>query len=134
MQYRIMRSVYNQVIAATANEMEKPAEERVHIDALNTLGENVLLELEAANRDGRSEARLREGSAERRITPHHAHAFHADERLIGDMQYNGTSALLVRFFTTRAPRTTTFKGSMWHPRQNPMQHPNKKTTSEARES
>lgn len=51
MQYRIMRSVYNQVIAAIANEMEKPAEERVHIDTLNDLGDSVLLELEAANRD-----------------------------------------------------------------------------------
>lgn len=51
MQFRIVRSVYNQVTAAIVNEMEKPADERVHIDVLNELGESILLELEAANRD-----------------------------------------------------------------------------------
>lgn len=50
-QFKLMRSVHKQIIAAIANEMEKPADERVHLHDLNNLGETVLLELEAANRD-----------------------------------------------------------------------------------
>lgn len=49
-QFKLIRSIHKQVIAAIANEMEKPADERTHLDALNTLGETVLLELEAADR------------------------------------------------------------------------------------
>jgi hypothetical protein len=87
MQFRIMRSVYNQVIAATANEMEKPADERVHIDALNDLGESVLLELEAADRTAEVKLAFEKQHAEgRESRAHQAHAFHADERLIGAMQ------------------------------------------------
>jgi hypothetical protein len=49
-QFKLIRSIHKQVIAAIANEMEKPVDERMHLDALNELGETVLLELEAADR------------------------------------------------------------------------------------
>lgn len=49
-QFRIMRSVYNQVCAAITQEMMKASDERIHLEALNDLGEQVLLELEAADR------------------------------------------------------------------------------------
>jgi hypothetical protein len=49
-QFKLTRSVHKQVISAIANENEKPADERIHLEALNDLGEVVLLELEAADR------------------------------------------------------------------------------------
>jgi hypothetical protein len=49
-QFKLTRSIHKQVISAINNEQEKPADERIHQDALNDLGEVVLLELENANR------------------------------------------------------------------------------------
>lgn len=50
-QYRYMLSVYKQAVAAIAAELEKPADERDHFEALDDLAKTIRLELEAARRD-----------------------------------------------------------------------------------
>jgi len=55
-QFQIARSVYNQSISALAQEDKKPSDERFNRKALNTLCEEILLELTMANKD--SEVRL----------------------------------------------------------------------------
>lgn len=49
-QFRLARSVYNQVIAALANEDEKPSDERMHRTEINAIGEVLMLELQMADR------------------------------------------------------------------------------------
>lgn len=49
-QFKLLRSLHKQTIAAIASENEKPADERIQLHDLDTLGKTVLLELEAADR------------------------------------------------------------------------------------
>lgn len=49
--FKIMRSLYNQIMSAVVAEDEKPADERIHKEALVKMGEDLLLELQAADRE-----------------------------------------------------------------------------------
>ncbi len=61
MQFRIIKSVHNQVNSAIANEMEKPADERTYLEDLNALGEVLLLELQAADREAEVKLAFKRG-------------------------------------------------------------------------
>ncbi len=49
-QYKFTLSVYKQTVAAIAAELEKPADERDHFEALDDLAKTIRLELEGARR------------------------------------------------------------------------------------
>lgn len=50
-QFKIVRSLHNQVMSAVVSEDEKPIEERIHKADIMKIGEDVLLELQAADRE-----------------------------------------------------------------------------------
>lgn len=67
-QFRLIRSIYKQVISAIANELEKPADERLALEDLHKLGNTIHAELSAADRN--PEVRL---AFEKKILDHERH-------------------------------------------------------------